>query len=212
MMEDYSGFYYNRDGIYQNLVFYISPMPEQELYMIRKTSLMLNTANVLKSIETGFNGYDYEIYKCKLTTKKMENPDNDDEIIALADFVDFSNKQEFSGMVLASKDMPMYEKFEDYLYEVTKDLPLLVEGRDPKNKLIMPADQQPAQAQPVQQPVQTQPVQQVEQVEEVLEEPAPKNFNEQLMTPQQRAIEDSQTLAFQIVQSNEDLNKEDNNQ
>ena len=214
MLDDYSGFYFNKTGQYQNVVYYISPQPEQDLYLIKKYNQMLNTEKVLKSIETGFNGYDYEIYKCDLLTKATENPENDDETIAMAIFTDFSNKQAFDGMFIIDNDMPMYDRLEEYLFYKTRDLPHLVEGRDPKNKLLSEeVNEKPAQVQ--QQPVQ-QPVQQVqeqpkeEEIEEIIEEPAPKNFNEQLMTPQQRAIEDSQTLAFQIVQNNEEINKEDN--
>ena len=59
-MKDYSGFYYNVQGIYEDLIYYISPMPEQKLYMIKKYNPVVDTNKILKSIETGFNGYDYE--------------------------------------------------------------------------------------------------------------------------------------------------------
>ena len=61
-MQDYSGFYFNVEGKYEDLVYYISPLPEQKLYMIRKMDRFVDTNKILKSIETGFNGYDYEVY------------------------------------------------------------------------------------------------------------------------------------------------------
>ena len=229
MFEDYSGFYFNKQGLYENIVYYISPGQEQELYLIRKYGVMLNTNNVLKSIETGFNGYDYEIYKVILKTKAVDNPDNDDEVIAIVDFIDFSNRQQFEGVIIIDKDMPMYDRLDDYLFEHTRDLPLIVEGRDPRNKLItdivqqeqMAQEQKQAQEQKVVQEVKEEPKAEEPKVQtkdedffkEIDEKEEPKNFNEQLKTPQQRAIEDSQTLAFQIVKNNEELdNQETNNQ
>jgi len=228
MIDDYSGFYYNKSGPYENIVYYISPMPEQQLYLIRKYNIMLNTNNVIKSIETGYNGYDYEIYKVDMKTRPVENPENDEETIVLVDFTDFSNQQVFEGVIIIEQEMPMYDRLYQYIYDLTRQMPILVESRDPKNKLLTPSDkvtqqsnkpkeevtnqtvQTPVEAE--KQPVNEAPVQE-EALEDFIEEPMPKTFDEQLKTPQQRAIEDSATLAFQIVKNNEEPNNsiEDNN-
>ncbi len=211
MMDDYSGFYFNKQGIYENIVFYISPIPNQELYMIRKYSVMLNTNNVLKSIETGFNGYDYEIYKVIFKTQTTENPENDDEMLAIVDFIDFSNRQQFEGIIIIDKNMPMYERLDNYIFETTKELPFLTEGRDPKNKVITetpPQPKSPAPKEEVKPVVKEEPV-----FEEVHETPKPKSFAEQVQTPQQAAMQGAESLASQIVRNNNvDNNNNDINQ
>ena len=210
MLQDYSGFYYNVSGEYENIVYYISPGEDQKLYMIRKYDSIMDTNAVLKSIETGFNGYNYEIYGVKLLSKPFVNPDIDDEQCVLVEFEDFSNKQVFDGCIIVPESMPMFMNLYKYLTIKAFDLPLMVHTGNPNNELPMDNEQPQQEGTPVQQ--ETSPVEEQEEVFEEIEEPKPKTFNEQLMTPQQRAIEDSQTLAFQIVQNNEGIDKEDNEQ
>ena len=221
MIQDYSGFYYNVSGDYENIVYYIKPGEEQKLYMIRKYDEMIDTNAVLKSIESGFNGYNYEIYGITLLSKPFDNPEMDEEICVGCTFEDFSNRQEFDGIIIINESMPLYSRLYQYLLLMTADLPVIVETADPRNVLQpskpvqQPVQQQPVEQveQPVQEPVQQQPIEQPQEevVEEIIEEPAPKNFNEQLKTPQQQAFEDSRTLAFQIVQANEENEVQDNN-
>ena len=111
-MKDYSGFYYNVQGIYEDLIYYISPMPEQKLYMIKKYNPVVDTNKILKSIETGFNGYDYEVYGTKLLTFPFDNPNNEKELCVLCEYEDFSNMTcEFPIVIDDRKQVPLV--FED---------------------------------------------------------------------------------------------------
>ena len=160
MIQDYSGFYYNVSGDYENIVYYIKPGEDQKLYMIRKYDEMIDTKAILKSIETGFNGYNYEVYGITLMSRPFDNPDMDEEICVPCIFEDFSNRQEFDGIIIVNESMPLYSRLYEYLLLKTADLPIVVEVADPKNKL------QPSK--PKEQPVQQQPVEQYQQpVEEV---------------------------------------------
>ena len=130
-MQDYSCFYFNVEGKYEDLVYYVSPLPEQKLYMIRKMNRFVDTNKILKSIETGFNGYDYEVYGVELFSFPLNVEGTDDEWAAACKFEDFSNKQIFEGYILFPETMPLFDTFFAYIIGETKDLPSL---RYPEHK------------------------------------------------------------------------------
>ena len=189
-MKDYSGFYYNKFGTYQNIVYYISPVPEQKLYMIRKYTPIIDTKSVLKSIETGFNGYNYEVYAVDFLSFPFENPDDDDERCVIVNFTDFSNRQVFDGVIIAPKTMPNFDEFYEYLMKKTSHLPI-VANDVPEYKEEVEVNHQMPRQQPEPQKVAQPQVQQ------------PQPVNEQLITPQMKAQQDARSIASQIVQNNE---------
>lgn len=189
-MKDYSGFYYNKFGTYQNIVYYISPVPEQKLYMIRKYTPIIDTKSVLKSIETGFNGYNYEVYAVEFLSFPFENPDDDGERCVIVNFTDFSNRQVFDGVIIAPKSMPNYDEFYEYLMKKTSHLPIVANDVPEYKEEVEVNHQMPRQQVEPQKVVQPQ-VQQ------------PQPVNEQLITPQMKAQQDARSIASQIVQNNE---------
>ena len=176
-MVDYSGFYYNVEGPYENMIYYISPVPEQKLYMIRKFNEMVNTRDILKSIETGFNGYDYEVYGIELLSMPIEVEEADEEWAVASTFTDFSNKQQFNGYILIPESMPMFDNFFKYILTETKDKVALHHAEHIKKQ----SKQQPRQH-----------VQQVQQTAQP--------------TPQYQAQQNARTIASQIVQNNDQNN------
>lgn len=190
-MKDYSGFYYNVAGIYQDLIYYISPMPEQKLYMIKKYNPIVSTNAILKTIETGFNGYDYEVYAVNLLTYTFENPNNEKELCCLCEYQDFSNRQIFDGIVIVPSTMPNHDEFVEYLKITTCRLPVVEDDRKP-NPLFPTEPEQKAA------PKQAAPKHEV-----------PRNFNQQLETPQMKAQEGARTIASQIVQNNDQQNNQE---
>ena len=191
-MKNYSGFYYNVAGPFENVIYYVSPMPDQNLYMIKKYNPIVDTKAILKSIETGFNGYDYEVYKVNFLTFPFENPNDEEEICALVEFEDFSNRQVFDGSIIVPATMPNRDEFEEYLKFSTCNLPIVIDDR--KKVVLFPEEHHEEAPKQVKQPRPVEP---------------PKSFNEQLQTPQMKAQEDARTIASQIVQNNEqDINNQ----
>lgn len=203
-MKDYSGFYYNIAGVYENLIYYISPMPEQKLYMIKKYNPIVSTTAIIKSIETGFNGYDYEVYGVNFLSFPFENPNDENELCALVEFLDFSNRQVFDGTIIVPETMPNHDEFVEYLKITTCKLPIVIDDR--KKVVLFPEEHENKE---ISKPVQQQPVVEQPQVEQPKPVEQPRNFNEQLETPQMKAQADARTIASQIVQNNEqDINNQ----
>jgi hypothetical protein len=188
-MKDYSGFYYNKRGTYENLVYYVSTLPEQKLYMIRKYTPIIDTKSVLRSIETGFNGYNYEIYAIEFLSFPFTNPNDSDEHCVIVNFTDFSNRQVFDGVIIVPSSMPNYDEFFEYLMKQCKGLPLITEYV-PEVKEEVEVNHQKPRQQPIQQQVVQPQVQQ-------------QPVSEQLITPQMKAQQDARSIASQIVQNNE---------
>ena len=182
-MEDYSGFYFNVYGKYEDLVYYISPIPEQKLYMIRKYNEMVDTNKILKSIETGFNGYDYEVYSVQLCSFPLQIEATDDEWACAVMFTDFSNKQEFKGYILFTETMPLFDQFFKYILENTSELPSL------KYPEFTPKQTQKKPVPKVEPPVAHQQV-------------ARQTISQQQIQAQQNA----RVIASQIVQNNDQNN------
>ena len=199
-MKDYSGFYYNVQGIYEDLIYYISPMPEQKLYMIKKYNPVVDTNKILKSIETGFNGYDYEVYGTKLLTFPFENPNNQKELCVLCEYEDFSNRQEFDGVVIVPSTMPNHDEFVEYLKFMTCEFPIVIDDR----KQVPLVFEDSASTQKVEVMSSTpKPMEVAKPIEQ------PNTFSEQLETPQMKAQEGARTIASQIVQNNEQQNNQE---
>ena len=175
-MQDYSGFYFNVEGKYEDLVYYISPLPEQKLYMIRKMDRFVDTNKILKSIETGFNGYDYEVYGVELCSFPLQVEGSDDEWASACNFEDFSNRQIFQGYVLIPESMPLFDSFFNYILQQTKELPSLrYPERKSKNRKTAP-------------------------VVEKTKQPA------QVNQPQMQAQQNARAIASQIIQNNNQNN------